>query len=124
MLMIFCALFNCQSTEPLTKENSFTRDLFTDLNDDFKVNHNLKTAYSYNADCTVSCLMQCNQNAECMSTAYSVSDNTCTWFNSTFCYGKDTVFDYTVILYRKVKDYGEYFSLFDSGAKESMQTEF
>ncbi len=83
-------------------QNTFTRDRNTDLTDAFKANGLLVLGTSSDqADCYASCLAMCNSNASCMAMTFSNVDQTCTFYNRSFCYGNETVFTSFIDLYGK-----------------------
>jgi hypothetical protein len=83
-------------------QNTFTRDRNTDLTEAFKTGGLLVLATaSTQADCYISCLAMCSSNASCMAVTFSYVDQTCTFYNRTFCFGNQTVPTPSVDLYGK-----------------------
>jgi hypothetical protein len=83
-------------------QNTFTRDRNTDLTDKFKAKGQLVLdTSSTQADCYISCLAMCSGNASCMAVTFSNVNQTCTFYNRTFCFGNQTVPTPSIDLYGK-----------------------
>ena len=82
--------------------STFTRDRNTDLTDKFKAKGQLVLdTSSTQADCYAACLAMCSGNASCMAVTFSNVDQTCTFYNRTFCFGNQTVPTPSIDLYGK-----------------------